>query len=132
MKNGMNVVLAPIAGAKRASSGRDPASSSSLSLSQPGLADGQVLMPDRVEFIVGGVLKCEQRVVGTGNSQEDLVELALSGPLMASLGVLDDEDHCQGGGGHPGRGFPPGTGTRPRCSPRATPRPRSPRGRRPR
>jgi hypothetical protein len=52
-----------------------------------------------VQF-VGGVLKGEQGVGGIGHNQEDLVELALSGSLIADLGVLDDKDHDQDQGGY--------------------------------
>jgi hypothetical protein len=55
-----------------------------------------------VQFVVGRVLEGEQSIVGTGYGQEDLIEFALGRPLMAALGVLDDEDHGQGQGGYHG------------------------------
>jgi hypothetical protein len=65
-----------------------------------GLADGPMLAGGGVQFVVGGVLEGEQGFAGIGHSQEDLVELALSGSLMADPSVLDDEDHGQGQGGY--------------------------------
>src|SRR5690242_14018420 len=55
-----------------------------------------------VQFVVGCVLEGEQSIVGTWYGQEDLIELALGRPLMAAMGVLDDEDHGQGQGGYHG------------------------------
>ena len=52
-----------------------------------------------VQFVVGGVLEREQGVIGSGHGQEDLVELALSGSLMADLGVLLED--CFPPGGNP-------------------------------
>ncbi|HET9081971.1 MAG TPA: hypothetical protein VFO01_15850 [Trebonia sp.] len=66
------------------------------------LADRSMLTAGGVQFVVGCVLEGEQSIVGTGYGQEDLVELALGRPLMAALGVLDDEDHGQGQGGYHG------------------------------
>jgi len=66
------------------------------------LADRSMLTAGGVQFVLGCVLEGEQGIVGTGYGQEDLVELALGRPLMAGLGVLDDEDHGQGQGGHHG------------------------------
>src|SRR5690348_17020264 len=57
------------------------------------LADRSMLAADGVQFVVGCVLEGEQSIVSTGYGQEDLIELALGRPLMAALGVLDDEDH---------------------------------------
>jgi hypothetical protein len=59
-----------------------------------------VVVSDGVQFVVGSVLKCDQGVVSTGDGQEYLVELALSRALVASLRVLDDENHRQRDGGH--------------------------------
>src|SRR5580704_16008376 len=66
------------------------------------LADRSMLTAGGVQFVLGCVLEGKQGIVGTGYGQEDLVELALGRPLMAALGVLDDEDHGQGQGGHHG------------------------------
>ena len=66
------------------------------------LADRSMLTAGGVQFVVGCMLEGEQSIVGTGHGQEDLVELALGRPLMAALGVLDDEDHGQGQGGNHG------------------------------
>ena len=55
-----------------------------------------------VQFVVGCVLEGEQSIVGTWYGQEDLIELALGRPLMAAMGVPDDEDHGQGQGGYHG------------------------------
>ena len=74
------------------------------------LADRPMLTAGGVQFVVGCALEGEQGIVGTGYGQEDLVELALGRPLMAALGVLDDEDPGQGQGGYDGLEyrFPPG------------------------
>ena len=64
------------------------------------LADRSMLTAGGVQFVVGRVLEGEQGIVGTGYGQEDLIEFALGRPLMAALGVLDDEDHGQGQGGY--------------------------------
>jgi hypothetical protein len=56
---------------------------------QRGLPDGQVLVPDRVQFFIGRVLKRDQGIVRAGQGQEDLVELALGRALVAGLGVLE-------------------------------------------
>ena len=74
-----------------------------------GLTDLPVLVSGGPQFLIGGVLECEQGVVGTGNGQQDLVELALRRPLMPGLGVLDDKDHREGQRGHQGLedGLPP-------------------------
>jgi hypothetical protein len=63
------------------------------------------------------VLEPEQGVVGAGHGQQDLIELALSRPLVARLGVLNDEDHGERERGHhsledgfPPRGKPAGQG----------------------
>jgi hypothetical protein len=69
---------------------------------QGGLADLPVLIPCGVQFVIGGVLEPEQGVVGAGHSQQDLIELALGRPLVARLGVLDDEDHGERERGHEG------------------------------
>jgi hypothetical protein len=76
---------------------------------QCGLADLPVLIPSSAQFVIGGVLEPEQGVVGAGHSQQDLIELALSRPLVARLGVLDDEDHGERERGHHGLedGLPP-------------------------
>ena len=75
-----------------------------------GLADLPVLVSCGVQFFIGSVLEGEQGVVGTRHGMEDLVELALSCSLLSRLGVLDNEDHCEGKGAHRGLedGFPPG------------------------
>jgi hypothetical protein len=89
------------------------------------LADRSMLTAGGVQFVVGCVLEGEQSIVGTGYSQEDLVELALGRPLMAALGVLDDEDHGQGQGGNHGlESFPIRQEILPRCSRRSMSRPR--------
>jgi hypothetical protein len=82
------------------------------------LADRSMLTAGGVQFVVRGVLEREQGVIGAWYGQEDLVELALGGPLMAGLAVLDDEDHRQGEGGyHRLEGwFPTGPGIPPRRS----------------
>lgn len=81
---------------------------------QRSLADGPVLVAGSVQFIVGGVLKGQQGVVGAGYGHEDLTELALGRTLVASLGVLDNEDHGQRKGGYQclEDGFPPGRESR--------------------
>ena len=48
------------------------------------------------ELRVGGVLDRDEGVVGVRQSPQYLVELALSGNLLAALGVLNDENHGQG------------------------------------
>jgi hypothetical protein len=55
------------------------------------LADLLMLVPGGAQFFVGGVLEPEQGVVGAGHGQQDLITLALGRPLVARLGVLDDE-----------------------------------------
>jgi hypothetical protein len=62
--------------------------------------DLPMLVSSGPQFFIGGVLECEQRVVGLGQSHEDLVELALRRPLTAGLGVLDNKDHREGDRGH--------------------------------
>ena len=57
------------------------------------LADLPMLIRGGAQFFIGGVLEPEQGVVGAGHGQQDLIELALGRPLVARLGVLDDEDH---------------------------------------
>jgi hypothetical protein len=81
------------------------------------LADRSMLTAGGVQFVVGCVLEGEQSIVGIGYGQEELVELALGRPLMAGLGVLDDEDHSQGQGGYHGLEyrFPSGKEILPRC-----------------
>jgi len=66
------------------------------------LADRSMLTACGMQFVVGCVLEGEQGIVGTGYGQEDLIEFALGRPLMAALGVLDDEDHGQGQSGYHG------------------------------
>jgi hypothetical protein len=68
-----------------------------------------MLLSGCAQLLIGGVLQGEQGVVGTRESPEDLVELALRRPLVARLGVLDDEEHREGKRGHQGLedGLPP-------------------------
>jgi hypothetical protein len=81
---------------------------------QRGLADGPMLVSGGVQFVVGGVLEGQQGIVRARHGQQDLVELALSRPLVAGLGVLDHEDHGQRHGGYQclEDGFPPGRESR--------------------
>jgi hypothetical protein len=65
-------------------------------LVQRGLPDLAVLAPGGPQLGVRRVLQREQGVVRLGQCPEDLVQLALSGGLMAGLGVLDDEHHGHG------------------------------------
>ena len=68
-----------------------------------------MLMASGPQFVIGGVLESEQRIVGAGQRPQDLIKLALRRPLLAGLGVLDNEDHHEGQGGHQGLedGLPP-------------------------
>lgn len=68
-----------------------------------------MLIPGGAQFFIGGVLEPEQGVVGAGHGQQDLIEFALGRPLVARLGVLDDENHGERERGHEGLedGFPP-------------------------
>jgi len=65
-------------------------------LFERGLANFMVRVASRPQLIAGSVFQHQQGVIGPGQRLHDLIELALSGRLLASLGVLDDKDHGQG------------------------------------